>query len=80
MRFYFCEESFATKGEVMLHRKKKHSPFVKHCNKFLVRNCDLTDENCWFKHELKKEETGELKNSDVTKSVFLKLQNDLKSP
>ena len=71
---YFCEESFATKGEIMMHRKKKHSQFVKQCNKFLVKNCNLTDENCWFKHENKEEESEELENSDASKSVFWKLK------
>ena len=77
---FFCEESFATKGEVMIHRKKKHNQYVKHCNKFLVKNCDLNNETCWFKHEIMEEVSGNLENSDENKSVFWKLQNNLKSP
>ena len=77
---YFCDESFPTKEEVMLHRKKKHDKFVKQCNKFLVKDCNRSDEKCWFKHELNEEENEEIEKSDTTKSVFWKLQNKLKSP
>ena len=47
---YFCDETFPTKGEVMMHRKDKHSKTVKSCTKFNSQNCDKTDATCWFKH------------------------------
>ena len=31
---YFCDQSFPTRGEVMIHRKTKHAKTVKSCNKF----------------------------------------------
>ena len=78
---YHCEETFATKGEVMMHRKKKHAKSVKQCSKYLIEKCDRTDENCWFQHEIKKEEEKEKsEKSDATESVFWKLQSNHKNP
>ena len=47
---YFCDENFPRRGEVMLHRKTKHSKTVKSCNKFKNQSCNLTEATCWFKH------------------------------
>ena len=47
---YFCDEEFPTKGEVMIHRKNKHSKTVKTCTKFNSQTCNKTDATCWFKH------------------------------
>ena len=47
---YFCDEAFPTKGEVMMHRKNKHSKTVKACNKFDNQTCNKTEATCWFKH------------------------------
>ena len=45
-----------------------------------MKDCNRSDENCWFKHELNEEENEEIENSETTKSVFWKLQNKLKNP
>ena len=47
---YFCDETFATKNEVMMHRKDKHSKTVKSCTKFENQTCKNTEATCWFKH------------------------------
>ena len=77
---YFCKEVFASKGEVMLHRKKEHNEFVKSCNKFLIKTCNLNEETCWFKHDTNQEEFKKSNISDENKSVFWNLQNNLKRP
>ena len=48
---YFCEKSFSTKREVMMHRKKEHAKTVKQCTQFEGSACKRSEETCWFKHE-----------------------------
>ena len=47
---YFCDISFPTRGEVMIHRKTKHAKTVKSCTKFKNQSCNRTEATCWFKH------------------------------
>ena len=47
---YFCDETFGTKNDVMMHRKDKHSKTVKSCTKQQEQNCTKTEATCWFKH------------------------------
>ena len=77
---YYCEETFATKAEVMFHRKTKHPKTVKNCSKFANKNCPFNETTCWFKHEANDAERN--KNYDLNEkdSVFRKRQDDLKSP
>ena len=77
---YFCEESFETKAQVMLHRKTKHTKTVKNCTKFEIGNCSKSEETCWFMHKTKdtgKEDINDIKENN---SVFWKRQNNLKNP
>ena len=50
---YFCELTFITRNDVMLHRKREHAKTVKQCTKDLESNCPLNDTSCWFKHQEK---------------------------
>ena len=75
---FFCETEFATKGEVMMHRKSYHGRTVKTCEKFIIKSCSYTEETCWFKHEIT--ELKESNTSNENNSVFRKRQRNPKSP
>ena len=77
---YFCESSFGTKGEVMMHRKKQHAKTVKNCTKYANQNCLNSEANCWFKHETFQSEIKNSEQSNPNNLVFHKRQNNLKSP
>ena len=47
---FFCDKTFRTKNEVMMHRKDKHVKIVKLCTKLQNQNCSKTEATCWFKH------------------------------
>ena len=77
---YFCEESFETKDQVMLHRKANHTKVVKSCTKFENGNCSKSEETCWFMHKTKDTEKKDIKDNTENNSVFWKRQNNLKNP
>ena len=77
---FYCETSFATKVEVMKHRKKEHLKTVKDCSKFANRICIRNEESCWFKHEVKEPDNKETKNLVENNSVFWKHQNNIRNP
>ena len=45
----FCEDTFESISEVMIHNKQVHTSNVQHCDKFLEDEC-YYGENCWFLH------------------------------
>ena len=49
---YVCKTNFATKHDLMDHKKKNHPSRVP-CWKFLKGICDRSAEECWFKHSSK---------------------------
>ena len=73
---FYCELTFATKVEVMLHRKSHHAKTVKQCTKFMNKSCNRTEATCWFKHETRKE----LGNSNENVSVFQNRPNNYTNP
>ena len=81
---YFCEDSFETKAQVMLHRKANHTKTVKNCTKFENESCTKNEETCWFMHKTREKETEKEKeeHKDITENnlVFWKRQNNLKNP
>ena len=77
---YFCDLTFGTKGEVMMHRKKQHAKTVKNCIKFENKNCNNSEANCWFKHETFQSENKKSEQSNPNNLVFQKRQNILRSP
>ena len=77
---YFCEETFETKNQVMLHRKSSHAKTVKKCTKFENDSCTKNEETCWFMHLTKNLEKEEPKTFTGNNSVFWKRQDNLKSP
>lgn len=46
----FCDGKFATKRELMLHKKKVHSEKVRICWNNSNRECEFGDNACWFLH------------------------------
>jgi hypothetical protein len=47
---YFCEKTFGTRTEVMMHRKVEHSKTVKACTKYVNKTCNYSETTCWFQH------------------------------
>ena len=77
---YYCETSFVTKSEVMIHRKRNHPKTVKNCTKFENKNCIYNEDTCWFKHETEEAEKEEPNKANGDNAVFWKRQNNLKNP
>ena len=46
----FCGKSFASKADIMKHKKKQHLQQVKYCKNITEEKCNHGS-NCWFKHE-----------------------------
>ena len=47
----FCDESFPTLNDLMMHKKEKHIEKVSFCWNFSTNTCVWGDEKCWFVHE-----------------------------
>ena len=79
---YFCENTFRSRGSVMMHRKKEHSKTVKPCSKYLDSKCIFGEETCWFKHGGKEEKDENTRESECEpeRSVFQEVSNDLEPP
>ena len=54
-----CGELFSKKGNLMYHRKSKHTSSVAYCKNKSEGNCYYTDDICWWKHTEKNEEVYE---------------------
>ena len=50
-KWYFCNEIFESKSNLMIHRKKEHERSVKPCSQFQQNNCRFNDSSCWFQHD-----------------------------
>ena len=83
---YFCNNNFGSKGELMSHRKKKHSNAVRNCTQFQRNNCRFQDESCWFSHSYEenvedKRHTKEgSKHDNESESVFQNVRENLEPP
>ena len=64
---YFCDQSFNTKRDLMIHRKKEHIEKVKTCSYFLQQRCNYGD-NCWYVH--KKEDLELVIKCNLCDSLF----------
>ena len=45
-----CGKRNVDKGQLMVHRKSRHSKSIKTCSYFLKGICDFPDNVCWFSH------------------------------
>ena len=50
MSCFNCSQTFKTRGELMLHRKKEHVEKVKICWNFVSSKCQFAEDLCWFRH------------------------------
>ena len=48
---YLCNDVFKTKDDLRKHKKSNHPINVPLCEKFLSKQCDRSDQQCWYKHE-----------------------------
>lgn len=85
---FTCNETFSSKGKMMLHKKQKHRHLVRTCIDNIDKKCTLNDESCWFKHEeasLKQTENVDDKKDEEEektqqKSVFRQVLENLEPP
>ena len=85
---FTCNETFRSKGKMMLHKKQKHRHLVRTCIDNIDKKCTLNDESCWFKHEeasLKQTENVDDKKDEEEektqqKSVFRQVLENLEPP
>ena len=45
-----CEQSFASKDNLMVHKKQQHIEMIDTCWGYISGNCIFGDQNCWFRH------------------------------
>ena len=45
-----CEQSFASKSNLMVHKKQHHIEMIDTCWGFVAGNCVFGDKKCWFRH------------------------------
>ena len=46
----FCDETFATKRDLMQHKKRNHEEKVAQCWQYSSGSCAFGDQQCWFNH------------------------------
>ena len=73
---HYCEQSFKSRREMMIHRKLMHKEKVKVCFLFNEGKCDYKD-SCWFSHEISETELPEYncnycEKTFRNKSAFMK--------
>ena len=85
-RCFDCSETFNKKGDLMVHKKRKHINTVRYCNDYLDDKCKFNDYFCWFRHEKPHEDNIEEQNSEEEsdeiseKQVFQEVREDLDPP
>ena len=47
----FCEQTFESKNQLMVHRKSIHVNIVAKCRNFQLGDCNFSNEECWYKHD-----------------------------
>ena len=50
IKCFVCNETFANKPDMMVHRKKAHSDIIKKCTQFESNTCRFQGSDCWYKH------------------------------
>ena len=48
----FCEQKFANKKDLMIHKKQKHLEMINTCWGFAAGTCVYGAEKCWFRHSI----------------------------
>ena len=46
----FCDQTFKSRNQLMIHKKQEHTEKVSVCWNFLHGNCRFGDSSCWFRH------------------------------
>ena len=84
---FICNQTFGTKSEMMVHRKKVHASLVKMCNNFLEDKCTFKEQFCWFKHDEEKmdiedkmEENVEEEEANKSSQVFRNAKPNINPP
>ena len=87
IKCFLCSETFQSKADMMIHRKKSHAGFVKKCLKYAQNECHFKKHSCWYLHEEEmetddNEEKGDESMCDREKVevVFHKVSENLKPP
>ena len=85
---FTCNETFNSKGRMMLHKKEKHGHLVRSCIDHIDNKCTFNDKSCWFRHDeafleqTKEDSIKDDKEEDETKqiSVFRQVLENLEPP
>ena len=80
VKCFICGTTFATKNEMMVHRKKIHLNVIKSCTQFLLNGCRFQDNFCWFKHDSETENTNVEESIMETESDFQEVHKNRKPP
>ena len=67
-----CVETFKSRTEFMVHKKKLHAKFVPNCEKFSIGKC-MKGNDCWFIHaDATNSSSRSLSSNESSTSVFQK--------
>ena len=47
-----CEQGFASKKDLMMHKKQQHIEMVSTCWGFAAGSCEFGSDKCWFRHSM----------------------------
>ena len=53
---FTCDQEFENLNNLMMHKKHDHVENCNNCSKFVEGICQLTDDRCWFIHNVNEEE------------------------
>ena len=77
---YICNNTFESRANMMIHRKREHKSLVKICSQFQNDNCRFNSESCWFQHEEKNTEFHEQKENVGPEQDFQEVSENLEPP
>ena len=72
----FCDLTFPTKKDLMIHKKEEHKENVSICWNYSAGYCELVDRDCWFLH-MDTSKPGEIV-CNICKKVFPNIDHSLK--
>ena len=75
-----CSETFQSKANMMIHRKKIHTELVRKCLKYAQNDCYFKNDFCWFLHAEEMDTDENEGEREVSEAVFHKVSENLKPP
>ena len=75
-----CSETFQSKANMMIHRKKFHAELVRKCLKYVQNECYFKNDSCWFIHAEEMDTDENEGKKEESEEVFCDVSENLKPP